>query len=268
MTDGQEISAPIEVNQSESQAQAETVVDSSVENTQQATLEPATSVAPESEPKPVKTYSRDEVNKIVNAEKNRAYEKARREAFAESQRQQQQGSMQGNYVPPSGQYVSASDSQAGQGYSEQQIASVVYKLAQQEAMNNYHNKIASDFMSKYDAAKQDDPELEVKFQELEISKLGLDVVDILNSADNVGDVINEFYNHPRKLVDIELLAKSRPQAAKNELMKLAKSIKTNRESLARSVPKEPLSQVKPSITSSDSGKMTCSDMRKLKEYQW
>jgi hypothetical protein len=197
--------------------------------------------------KPEKVFSRDEVAKIVNAEKNKALEREREKIRSELTTQQQ------------------SNAQTGQGriYTEQEIESIVNKVADQRVHQVVANKIVDEFSSKMLAAKSKYSDFEETVGKLNLVQNPI-LVQWANSVDNTADIIYDIAKNPAKLVTILALAGHSPELAFDEVKKLSSSIKQNEEALKRQQPKEPLSQVQPSNTGVDNGSKTITDLRKEK----
>lgn len=246
MTDGLENNTGVAVNPAP-------VTDSAIsQDTKNISSEPtittgAEELAPKVEAaiaKPEKTFSRDEVAKIVNAEKNKALEKEREKIRSEFTTQQQ-------------------NQASAKTYTEQEIEGIVHRVAEQRVQQVVANKIVEEFSSKMLAGKSKYPDFEEAVSKLDLTKAPI-LVQWANSVDNTADIIYDIAKNPAKLVTILALAGHSPDLAFDELKKLSSSIKQNEDALKRQQPKEPLSQVQPSNTGVDNGSKTITDLRKEK----
>lgn len=238
MTDGLESSTSTQIQNQDTQNIAVTTAESSpsiAQSTQSAESSQAMS-------KQEKMFSRDEVAKIVNAEKNKALEKERERLKAETVAQ----------VSPSFESPQASD---------EHVRKLINEEAQRMATMQTAQRIAEEFTQKMVAAKD-------KYQDFEqtVAKLNLPqiphIINWANSLDNTADVMYDIAKHPAKFANLIMLAHTAPHLAAEEMQNLSKSIKQNEDAAKRQTPLEPLSQVKPSTTGKDNGSMTVSDYRK------
>ena len=205
--------------------------------------------------KPVeKMLKQSEVNEIVGRAKKEAAEKALRES--EHMRNMQQQQSQSNSVQQSIGGMPNLDIN--------QVRQAVNQLAQEQ----YDYNVGSNFLRKVEDFKNKNPEFAKNFDDLDIGSLPLPVVHVFNSFDNITDILNHVVNtSPKDYLQLVASAAATPKLAMRELQKLSESIKANQAALQTKIPSAPLSQVSPSTTGTDNGKLKVSDLRKLNSYK-
>ena len=202
-----------------------------------------------------KLLKQSEVNEIVGAVRKEAAEKARREAFSQSQSSQNYN-VNNSTVNNKNTYT---ENELRQMISEESSRIANATLAQQnEALAQ---QIAVEFTNKMIAAKDIYPDFEEAVSTLNFPDIS-DVVGIANTVDNTAEVMYALAKNPKSLGSILALNERTPRLAVSEIKKLSSSIKNNQAALGEKFPNEPLSQMKPSIAGTDSGKMTISDFKK------
>ena len=232
-------------------------VSESIQNTNESTASPSveTPTAPtEAVAKPVeparheRTYTRDELAKIANAESKKSYEKGRQEAIESYKREQAQKATE----QPSGPQT---------GLTDEELEARVERIAQKKAVDAQLLNEAKSFHSKLDL--DNDVDMKLHYEKLNLDKMPMPYVHILNSVDNARDVIREFGKFPEKLTTILNTANLFGlDAGKDAIRRVSESIKKNQAAAEVELPKAPISQVSPSNTSVDNGQMTAADYRK------
>jgi hypothetical protein len=226
-----------------------------------APIEAATTEATKTEPvvikeqtKPERTYTRDELAKITNAETKRAREQGRQDALEETKRSQAQ---------QQNQQVSQPNAQQSSGnMSDEELAARIEKIAQQKSLTARMQQEAVDFHKKLDL--ENDPEMKLSYEKLNLGGMQMPFVHVLNSVDNAKDVVKEFANFPEKLTTILNTANLFGlEAGKDAMKRVSESIKKNREAANVKLPDAPISQIGPSNTGTDNGQMTAADYRKI-----
>ncbi|MGE4118952.1 MAG: hypothetical protein AB7F29_13850 [Candidatus Nitrosocosmicus sp.] len=218
------------------------------------------------EPAPL---SRDIVSKIVERERNKAYEKGKQEALM--QLQEQQGVSQQEPAQP----VVAQQAQTlggmpqlSQADIERLIAEKAPQLLQEQMQEQLHQQrtrqTVDSFVAKMQAAESKYPGLEAKLNDLDYSTLA-PVIQMANELENTGDIINELVENPEKMSSIILLSYTQPRLAQKKLMDLSNSIKTNQQALAEEAQaRDPMSQLKPSTSAGvNESAMSTTDFRKM-----
>ncbi len=209
--------------------------------------------APESE----KTLTQSEVNAIVQREKARAQEKGKREAEEIYRQQLAQASGAHSQAQQSGTL----DSNADAIY--QQVQQRFTQEMQQRQQEAELNNIANSYLQKIDAGKgnyEDFEQVTADFDPAEFPQ----IVYLVAGIDNAADVIYELSKNPSKLATMQMLAERAPKKAQSELMKMAVSIKDNRQAQQDDQGQQvaaPLDRLQPSRLSTGNGKMGIADLR-------
>jgi hypothetical protein len=245
-----------EVNVLESEVKNPEVQEKVNETVSPVTPAPEKSI--QQEARPEKLYTRDEVAKITNAEKNKALEKAKREFEAATALKNQ------SYSQPQDNF--GQDSSKLTSEQIKQVHQEIENKAHRQAQEMFHQKSISEFQGKIAEAKNKYTDFDDVVTNLGFDKMPEDtlksMVSLLNVADNGGDVLYDVAKNPTKYAGIINLVAINPNLAIAEIQRLSKSIKDNATATKSPVPNSPLSQVKPSNTGADNGSMTVSDLRK------
>jgi hypothetical protein len=221
---------------------------------------------------PEKTFTRDELAKITDRTKRETEDKVRREVLAEMQRkalesaeQLQSQVPQQTQTQPQPQIVQQQPN--AQYLTREDLINLQRKQAE-EIQNKMDIDVANSFMQKIELAKQENPEFEKEVMTpLKIGGLPMPIVNLLNSVDNVGDVLKEMADRPSTFTEIMNSYAWSPELARKALYRLSNSIKTNKDAMKQPKAEPPLSQIKQSPTGKDSGKMTVNELRKLPQYR-
>lgn len=206
------------------------------------------------EKKQEKMLTQSEVNRIAARTKHDAYEKGRREAMAELEKQRQESQ-------PADQTAGQSSMGGMEQLSRDDIRQLIEEEAQRKAEMAMAQKIAGEFTGKLDAAKSKYEDFEDVLSELDLPSIP-HVVQWANELDNTGDVMYDIAKNPAKFANLLTLSATAPHLAQKELRRLSDSIKRNEEAKQSESARDPLSQLKPSTNATDSGKLTISDLRK------
>lgn len=200
-----------------------------------------------------KVLTQSEVNDLIGRKKAEAYEQGKREALAQfqpaPQAQQQQVSQMGGM----------------QQFNPDQLRNMVAEEAQRQLQ--YHaqmaqgERIANEFTQKMMSAKDKYPDFEQVVSGLDFSKIP-QIVQLANGSENTADIMYDLAQNPHKIANLLTLANTDPRLAHQGMQKLSASIKQNQSVENQKNAREPLSQVTPSITGTDNGSQTISDLRK------
>ena len=174
---------------------------------------------------------------------------------------------------------SASNNSAN--YNEDYIKKIVQEhikesadKQQQEIEIGINRQVENEFVSKIAPVLQANPEVAEKLAQLGFDKFNpaikadVEFVRMLNSVDNVADVIVDIANNPKKMLDLKALYMAHPQFALNSLNELSSSIKANKEALDKERAPAPSSQLKPSTIGLGDGSVSVSTLRQDKKYRW
>lgn len=205
-------------------------------------------------------YTRDEVHKIANAERQRAYDKAREELSKQTQRQDNAPAqnVQNNSL---------------MNFTEDDLERKIDQLAERKAVEakivDEAHRFLSSIDAEFDTLRNDivskSPEMEEACKTLHIKEMPPVYINILSSVDNVKDVLLEMAEYPEKLTSIMSTANTLGlDAGKKALKRLSESIKSNQQAKKITVPKPPLSEISNSVNiGKDDGQMNAADYRKL-----
>ncbi len=215
-------------------------------------------------------YNKRQVADVVKRERLRAYEKGKREALMQQDMQQQAPEMGG--MGQQQQPVQQTQGNLGgmPQMSEEQIRQLIAQQVpqhlQQQAQEYQSKQFVDSFVNKMQAAEQKYPGLEEKLNNLDWSKPKTRaIVEMANSLENTGDIMNELIDNPEKMGIILNLVDEQPFLAKQKLMSLSNSIKQNEAATAQhQSTNAPLSQMKPSANAGMAdGAMSVSDFSKM-----
>ncbi len=216
--------------------------------------------------------TRKTVSKIVERERQKAFEKGKQEALMQLQQEQQQQMQQPEAAPVQQQQQASQQpgnlggmQQMGQADIERMIAERLPAQLQShiESVKNEH--MINSFVQKMQAAETRHPGLEAKLNDLEYSPAMTKVIEMANNMENTADVMKELIDNPGKLIEMLNGVKEQPRLAQQQLMSLSNSIKMNQEALAQEKQaQDPMSQLKPSTSAGlDNSAMSVSDFRKM-----
>lgn len=212
-----------------------------------------------------KVFTRDQVAKIVNAEKSKAADATRRELEQKHQRDLEQ--------------LNASRNSGNADTSQTGDADAMYQRVQerfnqkmqedkqheeQERMRAHVATVADNYLSKVSQGKSaydDFDEVTKDFDPAAFPQLTY----LLSGIDNAHEVLYDISKNPLKIAGLDRLAEKNPRQAQAELMKLSQSITANKQAQADAQDQntaEPLDRLSPSRVSGSNGKMSISDLQK------
>ena len=144
-------------------------------------------------------------------------------------------------------------------YNEEQLYNNFKQRQEREQQEMQTQNIANDFLSKIQVSGKAD--------KLESSGLGQlpvnhPLVHMLNSVDNLSDIIDDFETNPVKVANLLAITHLNPMNGLRELQNISASIRRNKEALERDRAPAPLSQLKPSSYGLGGGPRTVSDKRR------
>lgn len=208
-----------------------------------------------------KMLSQDEVNYLASKIKREAYEKGRQEALSERQINNQEAPQMSMTSLSEQQIIDLIEKKA-----DEKARNVVQQV-QQEQMNNYMaRQIVGELETKLERGRKEHEDFDKIAGRFDLSKAP-QMVRLLNSVPNSEDVIYELGKKPGKFGNIQiLLATGQEEAAKHALKDLSDSISANKDAAKESKKTrapEPLTQLKPSTASVDSGQPSVKDLKKL-----
>jgi hypothetical protein len=211
------------------------------------------------------------VSKIVERERQKAFEKGKQEALMQMQQEQQQ--MQQPEAAPVQQATQAPQQPGQLGGMQQMTQADIERIiaertpqALQEHVNNLKNEHEiHSFVSKMQAAEARHPGLETKLNDLDYSPAMAKIIGLANNMENTADIMKELIDNPMKMGNVMMLMEGQPKMAQKAMMELSNSIKTNQDALSQEKQaQDPMSQLKPSSSAGmDNSAMSVTDFRKM-----
>ncbi len=207
------------------------------------------------------------VSKIVERERQKAFEKGKQEALMQLQQEQQQQMQQPEppQLAPQQPGNLGGMPQMNPADIERMIAERLPQQLQSHIEGLKNEQMINGFVSKMQAAEAKYPGIEEKLNNLDYSPAMAKVIGLANDMENTGDIMHEILSNPSKLMDLLNMAREQPKLAAQQIASLSNSIKTNQEALAQEKQaQDPMSQLKPSTSAGmDNGAMSVSDFRKM-----
>ncbi len=241
----------------------------SLESVEQAVIpDQAPSVSPEED-----MLSKATVSKIVERERQKAFEKGKQEAIMELQQNQQEQN-----TPPAAEPMQRQNQglggmapQAPPGMDQSAIEALIMQKAPEALIQqiNQHKQqqMVDSFASKMQAAEQRFPGLEEKLNKLNYQDPAMhSLIEMSNNLENTGDVINELVSNPSKMIQVLAGIREQPYLGQETLNSLSNSIKQNQAAAAENAQaREPMSQLKPSISAglADGAQLSVVDLQRM-----
>ena len=215
------------------------------------------------------------VSKIIERERQKAFEKGRRDALMELEQNQQQ---QPTQQEPNQQTVAQPIERQAQGLggmapqmTREQIEELISQKAPEALMNQFNQhkqkQMVDSFVSKMQAAEQRFPGLEEKLNKLNYQDPAMhSLIEMANNLENTGDVIHELVSNPSKMIQVLSGIREQPFLGQETLMSLSNSIKQNQSAAAENAQaRAPMSELKPSHSTgmADSTQLSVNDLRKM-----
>jgi hypothetical protein len=214
-------------------------------------------------------FNQRQVSDVIKRERQRAYEKGRKEALMQQELQQQ-------YIAPVQQNVSQQN-QIGlggvqQGLSEDQVRQMIAEQAPEVLQAQMHafkqDHLVNTFVSKMQAAEAKHPGLEAELNKLNFNDPSMHAfIELANTFDNTADIMKEVIDHPNKLTTLLAFVQQQPYIAQKQMQALSQSIKVNDDAKAyEATARDPIRQLNSSSTAginSDSSSMSVADFQKM-----
>jgi len=208
------------------------------------------------------------VSKIVERERQKAFEKGKQEALMELQQQQQQAQQEQQPQQPQMQQ----QGQVGMGGMQQLSPADIERMISEkapQAIQDHVNRLQTQqtvdsFVAKMQAGEARHPGLEAKLNDLDYSTMA-PLVQMANNMENTADIMQELLDNPMKMGNLMTLMYTQPKLAQKAMADLSTSIKTNQDAKAQEVQaRDPMSQLKPSSSAGiDNSAMSVTDFRKM-----
>jgi len=208
------------------------------------------------------------VSKIVERERQKAFEKGKQEALMELQAQQQQQEPQVAPQQAQGQNQGLGGMQQfSQADIERMISEQAPKALQEQMEQMRTQQTVNTFVNKMQQAEQKYPGIQEKLNDLDYSTMA-PLIQMANEMPNTGDIMQELVTNPMKMGNLLMLMHTQPRMAQKAMMDLSGSIKQNEDAKAQEIQaQDPMSQLKPSTSAgmetSNMSNMSTSDFRKL-----
>lgn len=234
---------------------------SSVDTSSAPVLAPA-SAPSVSETANERVFKQSEVSELIGRAKREAVEKDRRLRVEQPEYAQQK------YADaPQGQ-----QSQATSGNNEDHIRKIVAEETQrqreaweqqtrQKTDADQAQAIVNKFWNKISPGKEKYQDFEKVTGDIEYGRFPNTVQILAEHVENSADVLYELGKDRFKMAQLESLSYMSPRDAIIQAQRLAQSIKENDQASKVRLPHEPLSQLRPSISGTDSGPMSVKDLR-------
>jgi hypothetical protein len=218
----------------------------------------ATPTSEVAQPVQERMLSQSEVNSLVGSTKQKAKQQGYDQALKDAA--QFNGSSQAPQMSPSGDTAAPANT-GNQGIPD--VENIVkstmntyieqaQQQQQQAAAQAEIERIGAEITPKIEEAKAKHSDF-MEVMQVALPALSDDVIKYANGVENSGDVLYELAKNPSKIAVIEMLHSKSPQLARNEMQKLATSIKQNSQSSAHPQAKAPLSQLQHSPVGMDGG---------------
>lgn len=224
-----------------------------------------------------KMLPQSKVDELIKTNKIDSYERGKREALAEIERQRassQQGTGQQTSSMGGMQQMSQDEvRQMMHNIASEVVKPVVESTLQQRDTNARQaqqeqqlNTVLTDFVNKISEGAKNYPDFQEVVGQLELPNTIQEnpaLLFLYSSVDNPADVLYDLAKNPTKVAAIESLYKSgRQNVAKAQLKSLSDSIKANAAGVNAQRPNAPLGQLKTSPLGVDNGKMSIGELKK------
>ena len=216
--------------------------------------------------------SKSTVSKIVERERLKAYEKAKKEVMMELQQQQQAQQEPAQQQMQQPQEQQQQRSLGGmQQMSPEQIEQMIMQKApealKQQVEQYKQQNMVDTFVSKMQAAEQHYPGLEEKLNKLNYNDPRMHkLIEMSNGLENTGDIMHELVANPHKMSVVLSDITDQPYLAQQQLMSLSNSIKQNQQAKAEEAKaNDPMSSLKPSINTgmADNSNLSIKDLQRM-----
>lgn len=261
-------SAPVSNNESNSGATAQ--VESNQSSVQTAGVATPVTEVSSTTPVPNQTseqtqqkrlYEREEVNRIASHAAREAEAKAEARYKAEIERSKQYSTPQ-SFQPQ--QQQQAQQGQPSIEVTKQHIQQIAFEERMAMESDSLRNKIMSAQEKYTDFATVTDVLDDI---------VTTATAPVFNGLDNAADVIYELGKHPERIPP-QLFELARDPynvnnalRARRALDAIGSQLKANEAARSQPLPKDPVQHEKPTTAAMDNGKVTVSDLRKMKQYR-
>jgi hypothetical protein len=205
-----------------------------------------------------KVFKQQEVNEIVGRAKHDAVERYKRSADVNAQKPQTSQPLHQQHL----EHITSEDSIRRMAAEEaQRLRDTWVQEAQRTAHEQEAQRITNDFLTKLEAGKGKYEDYDQVLGDFEFGAIP-HVIQLATLVDNTADVMYDLAKNPTKIGSLQQLLQISPKLAYSEMQRLSKSLKDNENVGNMRQANPPLSQMKPSNTGTDNGRMSVSDYRK------
>lgn len=200
-------------------------------------------------------FKQSEVNDIIKREKYGAvedYKRSQAKSQPQVSNQSETYSQQPSHSHDDVRRIAAEESQR---LRDEWIAEAHRQSNEQAA-----HQIVGDFFSKMSTGKELYNDFDDVTGNINFGKFP-NAIHLANQMENTREMMYELGKDRTKLAALEQLAYMSPEDAMIQAQRLSKSIKDNAGARNQRMPNEPLSQLRPSISGTDSGQMSVKDLR-------
>lgn len=221
---------------------------------------------PQSDASSEKIFTQSEVNDIVKKAKHGAVEGFKRLSVERPEYIQQKHS--GNEASfPRNDYQESSRQPEDdiRRIAAEEITKLHTKMADdahRSSQEREAQRIVQEFLGKVVAGKDKYNDFDQVVGDVELAQFPNTVQLLHGYVDNVSDVMYELARDPIKMAQLETLARTSQKGAVKAIQSLSKSIKDNQDGMKMRTSKEPLDQLRPSNTGTDSGEPSVRDYRR------
>lgn len=217
-----------------------------------------------------RTFRQSEVTDIVKRTKQEALESFKRMQSEQPQYLQQK---MGNVSDQNQQQQPYQNANNNMLSDEQRVRKMAAEEAQRlrdewiqssrdEAQQQDAQRTVQEFWNKISTGREKYQDFEQTVGDIEYARFPNVVQLLARYVDNADSVLYELGKDRIKMANLEQLANMSPRDAIVQAQRLAQSIKDNHDASKMKVPNEPLSQMKPSNTGTESGAMSVKDYRR------
>lgn len=233
---------------------------------------PVSSSQPVSQPAQTATeerrFNQSDVDSIVKRVKHEAVDTYRRQQSEQPQYAQQKYGETAQSSQLYGQQTSNptqfDDTRYRQIAAEeaQRLRDQWLQDAQTKTQEDYAQRTVSNFFTKINTGKEKYQDFDKVTADIEYGRFPNVVQLLAEHVDNSSGVLYELGKDRIKMANLEVLAEKSPRDAIVQAQRLSQSIRDNEAAGSTHFPNEPLSQMKPTNTGTDSGQLTIADFRK------
>lgn len=208
-----------------------------------------------------KTFTRDDLAKIANAQTTKAVAEARVEErrLAEEKYKQDIEALRGQQQQRNAEVPRDVDANA----IYQQVQEKFNQEMQLQQQKAQMTQVANNYLQRVEQGKANYDDFDEVMKDFDPTAFP-QLTFLVAGIEGGGDVLYHLSQNPLKLAGLDRLAEKNPRQAHAELLKLAKSINDNRDAQAEAQTQnvaEPLDRLQPSRVSGSNGKMGIRDLR-------